>query len=49
MSSQLELICAASMRPDPARECADLEAGTGAPFPRDPSMAEIIRRAGGTS
>ncbi|WP_405803459.1 phosphoadenosine phosphosulfate reductase family protein [Streptomyces sp. NBC_01187] len=41
-----DLTCAARLRPELAREYADLEIEMGQPFRRELPMAEIIRRAG---
>ncbi|MEU0722904.1 phosphoadenosine phosphosulfate reductase family protein [Streptomyces sp. NPDC006140] len=49
LASLPDLTCAAGLRPELAREYADLEAEMGAPFRRDLSMAEVIRRAGGAA
>ncbi|MFE0190749.1 phosphoadenosine phosphosulfate reductase family protein [Streptomyces sp. NPDC058989] len=49
LASIPDLTCAASLRPELAREYADLETEMGAPFRRDLPMAEVIRRAGGAA
>ncbi|MBT2366199.1 hypothetical protein J7E88_12985 [Streptomyces sp. ISL-10] len=46
MTAQLELTCAARLRPELAEEYADLEGEMGEPFRRDLAMAEVIDRAG---
>ncbi|MGH3314454.1 MAG: phosphoadenosine phosphosulfate reductase family protein [Streptomyces sp.] len=47
LASVPDLECAAGLRPELAREYADLEEEMGVPFRRELSMAEVIRRAGG--
>jgi 3'-phosphoadenosine 5'-phosphosulfate sulfotransferase (PAPS reductase)/FAD synthetase len=47
LASTSDLTCAARLRPELAREYADLEAEMGSPFRRDLSMTEVIQRAGG--
>ena len=53
MSAQIEsipdLTCAARLRPELAREYADLEKEMGVLFRRELSMAEVIQRAGGAA
>ncbi|CAK7284909.1 phosphoadenosine phosphosulfate reductase family protein [Streptomyces misionensis] len=46
LASVPDLTCAAGLRPELAREYADLEEEMGVPFRRELSMAEVIRRAG---
>jgi 3'-phosphoadenosine 5'-phosphosulfate sulfotransferase (PAPS reductase)/FAD synthetase len=47
LASVPDLTCAAGLRPELAREYADLEEELGVPFRRELPMAEVIRRAGG--
>lgn len=47
LGSVPDLTCAAGLRPELAREYADLEEELGVPFRRELTMAEVIRRAGG--
>ncbi|ORT60553.1 phosphoadenosine phosphosulfate reductase family protein [Streptomyces sp. CB03238] len=49
LASAPDLTCAAGLRPELAREYADLEEELGVPFRRELSMAEVIRRAGGAA
>ncbi|WP_078887562.1 phosphoadenosine phosphosulfate reductase family protein [Streptomyces sp. NRRL S-118] len=49
LASVPDLTCAAGLRPELAREYADLEEELGVPFRRELSMAEVIRRAGGAA
>ncbi|WP_431770861.1 phosphoadenosine phosphosulfate reductase family protein [Streptomyces cucumeris] len=49
LASVPDLECAAGLRPELAREYADLETEMGVPFRRELSMAEVIRRAGGST
>ncbi|MEU6138776.1 phosphoadenosine phosphosulfate reductase family protein [Streptomyces sp. NPDC047081] len=49
LASAPDLECAARLRPELAREYADLEEEMGVPFRRELSMAEVIRRAGGAA
>ncbi|MFI1830684.1 phosphoadenosine phosphosulfate reductase family protein [Streptomyces sp. NPDC020412] len=46
LASIPDLTCAARLRPELAREYADLETEMGAPFRRELPMAEVIRRTG---
>jgi 3'-phosphoadenosine 5'-phosphosulfate sulfotransferase (PAPS reductase)/FAD synthetase len=49
LASIPDLTCAAGIRPELAREYADLEEEMAAPFRRELPMAEVIRRAGGAA
>ncbi len=49
LASVPDLTCAAGLRPELAREYADLEEEMGVPFRRELPMAEVIRRAGGAA
>ncbi|MFE9455776.1 phosphoadenosine phosphosulfate reductase family protein [Streptomyces californicus] len=49
LASVPDLECAARLRPELAREYADLEKEMGVPFRRELSMAEVIQRAGGSA
>ncbi|WP_260987891.1 phosphoadenosine phosphosulfate reductase family protein [Streptomyces sp. CFMR 7] len=49
LASVPDLECAARLRPELAREYADLEKEMGVSFRRELSMAEVIRRAGGSA
>lgn len=49
LASKADLLCAARLRPELAREYAELEAEIGHRFKKDLSMAEVITAAGAVS